>query len=277
MQQYSKSIRYIDITAMKGENKVKKVVKKTTAIAMLSATLFGMYLHPLNASTISFNDVSPSFWGYSNIQWAIENKIVDGYLDGSFKPNQNVEQAEFIAMLIRAFQPSDFDATSETGEWSISYIRYANKMGWNVITPSSLGGHKSYIYLNRGMAAKLLVNATGKNFSMDDSIQYLLDIGLAKGKTDTSIEGFKKGDEVTRAEAITFIQRLKQVISNLQSTPSTEKIYIPQTSAREQIKKRKSRYAKPTERRQSRGKRGVDIYKSIRSNPVTFEMVTRRQ
>lgn len=72
------------------------------ATVMLSAALFGANSNTMQASAINFSDVSASFWGHSNIQWAIENKVVDGYPDGSFKPNQNVEQAEFIAMLIRA-------------------------------------------------------------------------------------------------------------------------------------------------------------------------------
>lgn len=201
-----------------------------------------MNLTPAKADAVSLKDVPTNFWGYANIQWGVNNQVVDGYQDETFKPNQVVEQAEFLAMLIRAFQPSDFKQESDPNNWSTPYKQYASKMGWHVVTPSSLGGHTSYIFLNRGMVAQLISNATGKNYSMDDSIQYLLDIRLAKGKTDTSIEGFKKGDEVTRAEAITFIQRLKQVVGKLQPSPSTEEKYVPQTSAeaaREQATKEK--------------------------------------
>ncbi|MDQ0874256.1 hypothetical protein QFZ77_002915 [Paenibacillus sp. V4I3] len=203
---------------------MKKSFKRIT-IAILSVAILGVTFNQAEAVTITFNDVSPSFWGYSNIQWAIENKIVDGYPDSSFKPNQNVEQAEFIAMLIRAYQPSDYDPTSETGEWSAPYIRYANKMKWKVVTPSSLGGHTSPVYLNRGMVAQYLANATGKNYSTDDSIQYLLDLGLSEGKTDKNINGFQKGDEVTRTEAITFIERLKTQVNTLQASSLIEEKY----------------------------------------------------
>ncbi|MDF2653269.1 MAG: copper amine oxidase protein [Paenibacillus sp.] len=202
---------------------MKKSFKRITT-TILSAALLGVTINQAEAVSISFNDVSPSFWGYSNIQWAIENKIVDGYPDYSFKPNQKVEQAEFIAMLIRAYQPSEYDPKSETGKWSAPYMRYANKMGWKVVTPSSLGGY-SPVYLNRGMVAQYLANATGKNYSTDDSIQYLLDLGLSEGKTDKSINGFQKGDEVTRTEALTFIERLKKQVNTLQSSPLIEEKY----------------------------------------------------
>ncbi|MDQ0876066.1 hypothetical protein QFZ77_004725 [Paenibacillus sp. V4I3] len=202
-----------------------KTCSKIMATVLLSAALFFTNLNTTQASAITFNDVSPSFWGNSNIQWAIENNIVDGYPDNSFKPNQNVEQAEFIAMLIRAYQPSDYDPTSETGEWSAPYIRYANKMGWKVVTPSSSGGHTSPVYLNRGMVAQYLANATGKNYSTFASVQYLLDLGLSEGKTDKSINGFQKGDEVTRTEALTFIERLKKQLNTLQASPMTEENY----------------------------------------------------
>lgn len=227
---------------------------------MLSSAIYAANLNTTKASAASFNDVSTSFWGYSNIQWDIENKVIDGYPDGSFKPSQNVEQAEFIAMLVRAFQPSDFDPTSETGEWSVPYTRYANKMGWNLRTPSSLGGHKSSIYLNRGMVAEYLANATGKKYSIEDSIQYLLDLGLSDGKTENSLSGFQKGDQVTRIEAITFIQRLKKQLNTLQASPSTEEKYVPlwkaeavQTAATINLTANTSMYQAPSDKTKKLG------------------------
>lgn len=104
-------------------------------------------------------------------------------------------------------------------------------MGWSLRTPTSLGGHKSTIYLNRGMVAEYLANVTGKKYSMDDSIQFLLDLGLSDGKTDNSLSGFQKVDEVTRTEAITFIQRLKKQLNTLQASPSIEEKYVPQWKA----------------------------------------------
>ncbi|OAS18660.1 DUF5050 domain-containing protein [Paenibacillus oryzisoli] len=217
-------------------------LKRLFLITTLCLSIISVSITPAKADSVSLRDVPTDFWGYANIQWGFNNQIVDGYLDGTFRPNQGVEQSEFLAMLIRAFHPSDFKQESDANNWALPYKIYASNMGWHVVTPTSLGGHTSYINLNRGMVAQLISNATGKNFSVDDSIQYLLDLGLAKGKTETSTEGFNKGDQVTRAEAITFIMRLKQVDSKLQKVTSTQEKYVPLTSAetaKEQTNKEK--------------------------------------
>jgi hypothetical protein len=199
-------------------------VKKILSIAILSVSIMGMSSIPSYASSILFKDVPPNFWGYQNVQWAIDNKIVDGYSDGTFKPNQNVLQSEFLAMLIRAYQPSDFVQTSDDGKWSTPYLLYAFKMGWKVVTPAPVDDY-GVVSLTRGMVAQYIANANGKNYNMDDSIQYLLDLGISEGKTEKSIEGFKKDDEITRAEALTFIKRLKQKLDTLQTSSSSEEKY----------------------------------------------------
>lgn len=187
-----------------------KKQKKIIQTAFLSLSIFYcLSFNPVSAESNSFQDVSHTFWGYSSIQWALENKIIDGYPDGTFKPNQLVTNNEFIVMLIRAYQPSDLKPNiSDTSDWSTPYIKYWSQLGWN---------SDKNVALSRGQVAKYLANATGKNYSIVDSVQYLLDKGLAEGKTSKSIDGFMQVDPVTRAEAVTFIQRLKKYNNKLQS------------------------------------------------------------
>jgi hypothetical protein len=47
----------------------------------------------------------------------------------------------------------------------------------------------------------------------------LLDTGLSDGKTSKTVEGFKKDDTLTRTEALTFVQRLKKSLKELQDSP----------------------------------------------------------
>ncbi|MFD0694726.1 hypothetical protein ACFQZT_11530 [Paenibacillus sp. GCM10027628] len=77
--------------------------------------------------------------------------------------------------------------------------------------------------------AKLVTNANGRNYSFDDSIRFLLDSGLAAGKTDKSVEGFKGRDFLTRAEAVTFIKNLKSKQDLLYPSPTFEYAYDPTT------------------------------------------------
>ncbi|WP_019909898.1 S-layer homology domain-containing protein [Paenibacillus sp. HW567] len=166
-----------------------------------------------------FKDVPNHFWGQEYIERAITNKIVEGYPDGTFKPDAKVSQGEFLAMLIRSYQPSDFSSNQKTQDWVKPYLSYINKLGWTELQPSE------QIALNRGNTARYLANAAGKNFTVDDSIQYLLDSGLAKGKTERSIQGFMKNAPVTRTEALVFIERLKYRFDKLEAIPKSTEQY----------------------------------------------------
>jgi hypothetical protein len=203
---------------------------KFLSIALLSAGMFSSSLSALHANGISFKDVPADFWGKAAIQWAVDNKVVDGYPDGTFKPNDNVDQNEFLALLIRAYQPNDFTPNTDSSDWASPYLSYAGKLGWSLPAASpSITHPTNRIGLTRGMVAKYLANATGKNFNIADSIQYVLDMGLAEGKTGKTVEGFKQDTEVTRAEAVMFIQRLKQAYHQLQPIPAAEEKYEAQS------------------------------------------------
>ncbi|GAB6991812.1 S-layer homology domain-containing protein [Paenibacillus pini] len=184
---------------------------------LLSLSILNMNVASSFASDLSFKDVKAGYWGYQNIKWAIDNKIVDGYPDGNFKPNQRVNQSEFVAMLIRAFKPSDLPTQLASDRWDAPYLKHARALGWKTSTQSTS--------FTRGKAALLLTNASGKNYNMNDSIQYLLDLGLAEGKTVKTVKGFQQNDTLTRTEAVTFIERLRQRMDTLQISPSTEQKY----------------------------------------------------
>lgn len=135
----------------------RKLVSVLTLVTLLGAVTFPQS----NASAASayakdmpFLNIPATFWGSANIQWAVENQIVEGYADGTFKPNLNVEQAEFLAILIRAYQPAAYTSDPKAADWTVRFISFA-------------------------------------------------------AKTSKSVEGYQKDDEVTRAEAVTLIQRFK--------------------------------------------------------------------
>jgi hypothetical protein len=182
-------------------------------------------------TTTPFTDVSPEYWGASAIQWAYENHIIDGYSDGSFQPDRAVGQVEFLAMLVRAYNPVGLVASNN---WADSYLEYEGKMNWYfTVTPPPFIGHPSMgmdeIHTTRWKAAELITSANGRNYSAKDSIQFLLDKGLANGKTSSSIEGFKMDDDVTRAEAVTLIKNVKSKLDMLYERPFEERIYDPST------------------------------------------------
>ncbi|CAH0122768.1 hypothetical protein PAE9249_05359 [Paenibacillus sp. CECT 9249] len=173
--------------------------------------------HQSTYSKSAFHDVSETHWGFSAIQWGLENQIVSGYPDGSFKPDQNVTQSEFLSMLLKAYKV-DIPKPTEEDTWDAPLLKYASESNWTLVDDTNKP-------INRGQVAKLLTNASGKNFNVRDSIHYLLDTGLSNGKTERSISGYKENDLLTRAEAIAFTRNVKTKLDVLKAAPTTEDKY----------------------------------------------------
>ncbi|WP_442600475.1 S-layer homology domain-containing protein [Paenibacillus sp. KN14-4R] len=183
---------------------------------------------------MKFKDVSKDYWGYANIEWALDQGIVAGYPDGTFKPEAAVTQTEFVAMLVRAYVNKNQLPTVDGDYWGAPYIKFAFDMGWggSIINPPSanyLTGANYDIVETRNYVAKLITNANGRNYNFDDSIRFLLDSGLSKGKTAPTVEGYQGQDSLTRAESVTFIKNLKEKLDLLYPSYDSEHSYDQKT------------------------------------------------
>jgi hypothetical protein len=77
-----------------------------------------------NYSTI-FCDVPSDYWANGYINTAVENGIITGYADGSFKPEQEVSYAQGITILLRAL---GYNSADIKGVWPQNYIEKAKAL-----------------------------------------------------------------------------------------------------------------------------------------------------
>jgi hypothetical protein len=171
---------------------------------------------PIEAN--SFSDLTTSHWAYNAVNWSVNNHVVSGYPDGTFKPDQNVTQSELLAMLLKAYKTS-VAQPAEGKSWDADYINYARENNWTLLDDTGNS-------INRGQIATLLTNAAGHNYDFNDSIQYLLDSGLSNGKTSPTVEGYQAADLLTRAEAITFIRMVTVNLNTLKKAPNVKENYV---------------------------------------------------
>lgn len=83
---------------------------------------------------ITFNDLTNVDWAKESIEALASREMIDGTGNGSFQPETQVTRAEFIKMLINAFDLNDAQATSslrdvKEGEWYYRAIASAQKLG----------------------------------------------------------------------------------------------------------------------------------------------------
>jgi hypothetical protein len=58
-----------------------------------------------------YHDVSPGHWAYANLMSASEKGYIDGYEDGSFRPDDNITRAEAIKVINGLLNRRHFDTT----------------------------------------------------------------------------------------------------------------------------------------------------------------------
>ncbi|MGF7035350.1 hypothetical protein J2T17_006358 [Paenibacillus mucilaginosus] len=197
----------------------------------MGALTWGLFINgaDIKANQIQFTDVPSDHWAVEEINWALQERIIDGYSDGSFKPQQEVSPSEYLSMIIRAFGPADFSTNVSSKNWDQPYVEYAIKYSWNDTFKVPFSSSVETAKMSRAHVAELMTNVLGRNYNQEDSIRFLMDSKLAEGKSGTTVEGFKAMDLVTRAEALTFIHRLKLKSDTLYPSPNQELPYDPGT------------------------------------------------
>lgn len=193
------------------------VVKRNVAAAVLGVTLL---LGGNTLAAANFKDVPANHWARDVIDWGVDQHIVVGYPDGTFRPAQHVTEAEFVSMLIRAYKPQ-LPQIAQKRHWADEIYAFSRTMNY------SLEGYDDFRkrawVIDRTRVAEIVAGAAGYNYTGRDAIHFLLAMGLARGKdpNEISIEGFKGEDLLTRAEAIAFVQNLlKSGLKELKPRPA---------------------------------------------------------
>ncbi|MDG0793387.1 S-layer homology domain-containing protein [Cohnella ginsengisoli] len=113
-----------------------------------------------NGQAKSYGDVSASHWAAADIAAVGKLGLMNGYADGTFRPDQAVTRAEMAALAVKLAQPSGMPGAgfSDTaGNWAEAAIKQAQGAGW-------IGGYADGTFrpgqaLTRAEAVKLLNRA----------------------------------------------------------------------------------------------------------------------
>lgn len=178
--------------------------RKPRLAALLSAVL-ACGLYPGAASTAqaaSFPDTA-GHWAETAIEWGVSAGIVNGFPDGAFRPDGLVTEAQFAAMLFRAFPAA---APQETGPyWYSAYYEQAKAWQW------PLDAADADEPALRGHVARIIAASQGSQLSVLEAAAWLLERKLASGRqTEDGRVEFAEFEPLTRAEAVQFIRNVSE-------------------------------------------------------------------
>lgn len=120
-----------------GEFKPNNTVNRVEALKML---MLAFSVQAGSDIQLSFNDVNSDAWYVGTLKAAVSRGIVKGYNDGSFKPGNTVNRAEYLKMLFATNSITSQTVIAkpyddvETGAWFAGYAFMANKM--NLLSPA---------------------------------------------------------------------------------------------------------------------------------------------
>lgn len=199
-----------------GHNIMKKKFAVITLSVAIAATMgLSAYAAPSTTEGASPQATSISFpvlttfgdigdhWGRAAIELAIKQGYVDGYEDGTFRPDATLTRAEFTKLVVAALKLPVTGNTSGA-EWYRPYVAAAEKAGFS----ESFSDWSQQ--MSRREMAKMAVRASGQN--TDDELKWMYlatKAGLIQGTDDTG--SLDADGTTTRAQSVTIIQRILDV------------------------------------------------------------------
>ncbi|NUU74664.1 S-layer homology domain-containing protein [Paenibacillus xylanilyticus] len=185
---------------------MKKQFIKIAGIALVAALVVGtmnITASRVQAATTQFSDVESTHWGASAITNGVSEGYVDGYTNGTFKPDASVTRAEFVKMVVSAME---LETTPSSGKWYTEYVDAATQAGLYASADFNNSEAAWTKVMTREEMARLAARAIGETTKEEDKWMYLATkSGLIKG---VGIGQIAPKGLTTRAQAIVVIERI---------------------------------------------------------------------
>lgn len=152
------------------------------------------------------------------IRYLKDNGIIEGYADGSYKPDQTVNRAEFTKIIVEAKTGSNPTSSASNcfpdvraSEWYASYICYAKDAG--IIGGYPDGYFRPANTINLAEAAKILVNTLNvQKPEIESSIWYREYIEALQNNSYIPQSFVEFNQSVNRGEMAEMVWRIKEKV-----------------------------------------------------------------
>ncbi len=194
-------------------------------IFCLIFSLVNMAAQPISADTTSFSDVMDTDWYTENIAVLVEEGIIAGFPNGTFRPGDYMTVDQFIKTMVVAL---GYNLPNGESYWAQTYLNKARELAlidFNEFSTQAsaekiisrvqmtkicertlkvLEGEKTYTqtaYIKNIATDSLSIDATG----FSEYVYHMWEAGIITGYPDGS---FKPYEPLSRSEAVTVIRRI---------------------------------------------------------------------
>jgi uncharacterized surface protein with fasciclin (FAS1) repeats len=222
---------------------VTTAIVTPSMISAIASAQINVPTTPTSKPTTNFSDVPPNYWARPFIQVLAERDIITGFPDGTYKPNQPVERAEFAAMIQKAFNQNQVRQLGATGfkdvppnYWAATAIEEAYQTGFmsgypgNIFLPEQpIPKFQALIALSNGLGLTTNGKATNVLGAYYDDINsipnYAADEVAAATQANIvvnypNVRQLEPLTTLSRAEAATLIHQALVSLGQLQPLPN---------------------------------------------------------
>ncbi len=162
----------------------------------------------------SFADIDKNGWYADYIGYLAKYKVIEGYNDGTFKPDAPVTRAEFVAMSVRYY--SQFNEVKKGGYtvkytdvskkyWAYDDIAYAKNIGW--LNGYSDGSFRGDNKITRAEIVTVVNRATGRTADKEFVKDNFTKLNRFTDVTDSSKWYFFEINEAANAHKATSLDK----------------------------------------------------------------------
>ena len=166
-------------------------ITRAEAAAIFARNIAELKGEKINNSTSSFDDVESGMWYTSYISYLEKYDIINGYEDGTFRPDEEITRAEFVAMAERAYSLfADVEDGNENiftdidnSHWAAEHIYTAIAMDW--IKGYADGTFRPDNHITRAEVVTIVNRVTERNADedfIDENVSDLLNFSDVRNK-----------------------------------------------------------------------------------------------
>lgn len=176
------------------------------------------FISPTNsvAAKQVFKDVPTNHYAYDAIKWAYDFNIINGYVNGTFRPNQPVTEQQFAQILVSYFdlEPVSEELDKFTKKEIPSDANYNTLAAYQVPLNGYFHNSIRGAAVKRGTVAQAIAYIADGQTTLNKAIRFLLDHDISNGQNakyeQTNLQHFfGTTNNLTRAQLVLFFYNMQ--------------------------------------------------------------------
>lgn len=176
------------------------------------------FISPTNpvAAKQVFKDVPTNHYAYDAIKWAYDFNIINGYANGTFRPNQPVTEQQFAQILVSYFdlEPVSEELDKFTKKEIPSDANYNTLAAYQVPLNGYFHNSIRGAAVKRGTVAQAIAYIADGQTTLNKAIHFLLDHDISNGQNakyeqTNLLHFFGTTNNLTRAQLVLFFYNMQ--------------------------------------------------------------------